>query len=197
MTTKMNPMRFLMRFLLAVAGLMFLAGRVEAQVPNRPKAGPEHKVLEAQTGEWTYDGTLRDTPLGPGGRFSGKSTVRMVLDGLFMEVKGEDTGVYGGKEMSYKSTKMTWYDATTTSYAALHFDNDGVVRRSTDTVKGDTWTSLGTATDSTGKTYMSRCTTTFAADGTSFRQRAELSLDDGKTWKPHWDAVGRKTGSGE
>jgi hypothetical protein len=168
-----------------------------AQIQDRPKAGPEQMKLQMRTGEWTYEGMLSDTPLGPGGKFSGKTSSKMTLDGLFMRSESEDKGNYGGKEMFYKSMGMAWFDPVTKSYLDQYFDNDGMVSKSVLTVSEHSWSSSGTATDSKGKTYKTRSVTTFAADGKTSKTKGEISIDDGKTWKPHWELSSKKVGSAQ
>src|SRR5690349_3497858 len=108
-----------------VASFLFLlsAGLVQAQIQDRPKAGPEQKIMEVHVGTWQYEGTVSNTPLGPGGKFAGKQINRMILDGLFMESRNEDKGVYGGKEIVYKGVGIEWYDSTTKTYLSQSFDN--------------------------------------------------------------------------
>ncbi len=154
--------------------LLLSTSRVQAQIADRPKAGPEQKKLEVRVGEWKYEGSMSDTPLGPGGQFAGKTTSRMVLDGLFLENQSEDKGVYGGKELVYKSKGMQWYDPGTKTYRTQYFDNDGIVSAGTLTVSGDTWSSTGSMTDSKGTVYLTRDSTTYSADGSTSTTRGEL-----------------------
>ncbi len=174
--------------------LLFLCAlSVQAQVQDRPKAGPEQKKLEAFAGDWTYTGVLHDTPLGPGGKFSGKESSKLVLDGLFLQSTEEDKGTYGGKVVFYKSLGMRWYDATKKTYEYESFDNDGVISHSTATQSGEKWVALGSLTDSKGKTYQTRTTTTFSASGSVIQNVGEISEDGGKTWKPYWESTNTKT----
>ncbi len=83
--------------------LLLSAGWLPAQIQDRPQAGPEQKLLEVWVGKWKYEGTLHKTPFAAGGKFAGQQTLRMILDGLFLEGRGEDKGVYDGKEMTYKA----------------------------------------------------------------------------------------------
>ena len=54
---------------------------------DQPQPGPEHKRLEVWVGEWTYEGEAKETPIGPAGKFAGKLTGRMVLNGFFLEAR--------------------------------------------------------------------------------------------------------------
>jgi len=195
MQTKTNQVSSVKSTVVAMSWLFLMsAGFVQAQIQDRPKAGPEQKQLEVWVGEWKYEGLLSETPLGPGGKFAGKSTSRMILDGLFLEGRGEDKGVYGGKELVYKGVNIQWYDPKTKTYLSQHFDNDGVVGGGVTTVAGNTWTTTGNQTDSKGKTYKTRSSATVSADGKTITEKAELSADDGKTWVPYWEDTLKKVG---
>lgn len=195
MQTKVNLKRSAKLTVVALSWLFLLsAGFVQAQIQDRPKPGPEQKKLEAWVGEWKYEGTLRDTPNGPGGKFAGKETTRMILDGLFLEHRAEDKGVYGGKEMVYLGINIRWFDPKTKTYLDQHYDNDGFVGNGVTTVAGNTWTSMGTLTDSKGKVSKTRSASTFSSDGKTITTNAELSMDDGKTWMPLYDLTMKKAG---
>jgi Protein of unknown function (DUF1579) len=185
MHTRANQKRSINLTFVAVSFLFLLSsGFVQAQIQDRPKVGPEQKQLGVFVGEWKYEGSVKDTPLGPGGKFAGKQTARMILDGLFLESRAEDKGVYGGKEIVYKGVFIQWYDPMTKTYHDHGFDNDGFVASGVTTVSGNTWTSTGTRTDSKGKSNKVRNTSTFSSDGNTCTQKTELSVDDGKTWMP-------------
>lgn len=73
-----------------------------AQLANRPTVAPEQQRLAVFVGEWSYEGTAKDSLLGPGGHYSGKQTVRFAMDGLFLKSHAQITGVYGGKEIVWE-----------------------------------------------------------------------------------------------
>jgi hypothetical protein len=178
--------------LLAASVILLSTGLSQAQIQDRPVAGPEQKKMAIHIGTWEYQGTLKDTPLGPGGKFSGRNTATPALDNLFVETRGEDKGTYGGKDLAYKYSEMQWYDPASKTYMHMSFDNDGIVGKSTSTVNGDTWTDSGSMTDSKGTTYRTRTTTTYSPDGNSSVTKGELSTDDGKTWMPYWESTAKK-----
>jgi hypothetical protein len=171
---------------------MLSTGLLRAQIQDRPKAGPEQKKLEMFAGDWKYKGSVSDTPLGPGGKFAGTATNRMILDGLFLEIRGEDKGVYGGKEIVYKGLTIRRFDAVSSKYVSQTFDNDGMVSTEVWTLNGNTWKTTGTMTDSKGKTYQTRSSATFSTDGATLTFKAELLADDGKTWLPYWEDTNTK-----
>jgi hypothetical protein len=178
----------------ALLGLFLVSGSLaQAQIADRPKASPEQQKLAMFAGEWSYEGTFKDTVLGPGGKFAGKDTVRFTLDGLFLESRGRDKGVYGGKEITYEGLTIRWYDAAAKVYRFQSFDNDGFVGSGTFTVAGSTWTNSGTSTSAKGQKVKNRGTSTFSADGKSQTSKSEISFDDGKTWSLLWELTAKKT----
>lgn len=183
------------RLALLAVSCLFLqsAGVVQAQIQDRPKPGPEHLKLAAWVGEWTYEGVLMDTPLGPGGKFVGHESVRWILDGLFLEFRDKDKGVYGGKESTYEGVIILWYDPVAKTYKVHSFDNDGFVGMGVVThQRGSDWTASGTGTNSKGKTTKTRHATTFSFDGKTRTSKCEISLDDGKTWSTYYELTMKK-----
>jgi hypothetical protein len=174
---------------------LFSAGIVQAQIQDRPKAGPEMKALEVFVGEWQYEGSVKDTPLGPGGSFSGKQTVKLILDGLFLEQRGEDKGVYGGKELVYQGVVVRWYDPVTKTYLDHGFDNDGFVGSGVMTKDGNTWIGNYTLKDKQGKNIKGKQISTFSSDGNTYAIKGQLSVDDGKTWTPYYEQNMKKVAS--
>jgi len=51
---------------------------------DMPKPGPEHAKLQRFVGSWIGDETLAASPWGPGGEATGRSHVRVALDGMSM-----------------------------------------------------------------------------------------------------------------
>jgi hypothetical protein len=194
MQTKAIQIRSIKFIIAAISWLMVLSSsNLQGQTQERPTIGPEQKKLEIWVGDWSYEGTVKETPLGPSGKYAGKLNYRFILDGLFLENRGEDKGVYGGKEMTYKYVSMQWYNPATKTYLVQGYDNDSVVSSSVSTVNGSTWTRIGGGTTQSGKQTKVKGTLTFGPDGKSYTSKGELSLDDGKTWTPYWDEIGKKS----
>lgn len=179
-------------FITVLLAAIHFGANVQAQIADRPKTGPDQKKMEIWAGTWTYEGTLHDSPLGPGGTFRGRETIRWIMDGLMQESRGKDTGVYGGKKMTYEGLQVRWFDAVTGKYRSRSFDNDGVIGESEDSPDGRVWSAKGQGMDSKGRRSLSRGTTTFSADGKTRVSKFELSLDDGKTWFPLWELTAKK-----
>lgn len=168
------------------------AGTIWAQTQDRPKLDPEHQRLEIWVGEWTYEGVLKDTPLGPGGKFAGRETIRWIIDGLFLEATAKDKGVYGSKEIAYEGVVIRWYDPLSKGYRQQVFDSDGFAGTGVATFDGTIWIATTTSMDRKGKTTRSRTTATFSSDGKSHSSKSEVSLDDGKTWMAYWELTATK-----
>lgn len=179
-------------FAVALIWLAICGGPVSAQIADRPTLGPEGKKLEMFVGDWKYQGSVSDTPLGPGGKFTGTATNRMILDGLFLQIQGQDKGVYGGKELVYKGLTIRRYDSKTRKYISQTFDNDGMVATESWALEGLTWKTTGTMTDTKGKAYQTRSSATFSLDGRTLTFKAELLAEDGKTWLPYWEDTNTK-----
>ena len=168
------------RMAVALLLLLFTAS-IQAQV-QAPKPGPEYKTYEVWVGDWTYEGEAKETPLGPGGKFSGKSTVRWILSGFFLEYRAQEQGPLGDLEI----VEFDWYDAATKRYPYQGYMNNGEVYSATATVSGSVWKISGTQTHK-GVQYKIRGATTFAADGKSNTWKYEMS-PDGKKWVPFHEA---------
>ena len=114
------------------------------------------------------------------------------MNGLFLETRGKDTGVYGGKEITYEGVVLRWFDAASQMFRDQSYDNDGVVGGGEATVNGNVWSSKGWGTNSQGKKSQTRGTTTFSADGKTRTSKFEISLDEGKSWQPLWELTAKK-----
>ena len=184
-----------MKRIVRVAGLMALlsALALQAQTPA-PKPGPEHQKLNIWVGDWTFEGEAQATPLGPAGRFAGKSTVRPILNGFFVEFRGESKGPKdpGG---TFRSIEVDGYDAVNKRYTWNDFGNDGSANSVTYTIDGTTVTYSGTAL-SGEKQYKIRGTVVFTPDFMSNVEKREVSAD-GQTWMPVFEGkfVKSKKGS--
>jgi hypothetical protein len=77
---------------LAIAGAIVTGNaRAAAQTPPRPGADPDHARLAAMSGTWDVEMTLWVQPGRPGLTAKGTSTIRPILNGLFVEEKIEGT----------------------------------------------------------------------------------------------------------
>ncbi len=167
-----------MRRIMIVIGISMLLAAVALQAQTQtPKPAPEYKAYDVWIGDWQYEGTSMASPLGPAGKYSGKQTVRWVLNGFFVEFRSEEKGPQGNVEV----IELDWYDAATKSYPWQAFSNNGDMVSAIGTVSGNVWKNSGTFTHS-GIRYQFRNVITFSADGMSTTWKNEISTD-GKTWQ--------------
>lgn len=174
--------------ILLAAACLASTAPIHAQSTDQPKPTPEQKKLEIFVGEWEYQGGGKDTPFGPGGKFTGREVSKMILNSFFLESRWKDKAETG---YNPEGIVLRWYDPTAKTYRETGFENDGTASSGTTTISGNTWTTTGTRADKQGKTYQVKFATTFSPDGESGVTKAEYSAD-GKTWLPWWDLTMKK-----
>jgi hypothetical protein len=173
-----------MRTILSVVLLLVLA--VDASLANaQPQPGAEHKKLEAFAGEWTYEGEASESPFGPAGKFVGKQSGNLVLNGFFMLSEWEDTAIDSG--FVAKGIILLGYDAKAKSYSDYSIEGDGSVLSGQIKLDGRTWTGSGTRTGADGKEYDVKFSLEFSADGKTCAESMEYSIDSGKTWSKFFE----------
>jgi ketosteroid isomerase-like protein len=172
-----------------IAATCFVGAALGQQPSQPPKPGPEHQKLGIWVGDWQYQGEAKDSPMGPGGKFSGKSTARWVLNGFFVEFRGEDTGPAGTSQF----VETDGYDPVNKRYTWNGFGSDGSTSVVTYTIDGTTVSYSGTA-GAGAKQCQFRGTSVFAADFMSAVDKRECSAD-GKTWTPLAECKATKVAS--
>lgn len=171
-----------------VIGLAVLIGAaaLQAQSPA-PKPGPEQKMLEIWIGDWTYQTETQATPLGPAGKSSGMVTVRPVLNGFFLEWRGEEKGPSGTTQWF----EIDGYNALNKKFMWNGFSSDGSFDTAVYTIKANTVDYSGT-TFMGEKQYKFRGGVVFSPDLMSFVDKKEVSAD-GKTWMQWWETRATKS----
>jgi hypothetical protein len=147
----------------------------------RAQAAPEYQKLKVWVGDWTYEATNFESPLGPAGKSTGTITVRMVMGGYFVEWSGEDRGPGGVSHWR----EIDGYDGAAGKYFWATMAEDGSWQTATYSFAGNTSPYSGTVLVK-GKLYKFRGVLTFAPDGKSFVDKREYSID-GESWKPLWE----------
>ena len=170
-----------------VAVLSMHAGVVIAQKPEVPKPGPEHQRLAAFVGSWTLEGDMKPGPMGPGGKMTGTDRIDWVPGNFFIQ------RLYQGKSAmgEMQGLEILGYDAAKKVYTFNSFDSMGMRGSGTLTVKGNTWTSTGTATMGTAVIH-DRCTMDFGAGATTLTVKCDMSTH-GKSWTPTFEGKATKT----
>jgi hypothetical protein len=151
--------------------------------PGAMEPTSELKPLEFMLGEWTYEGEQADTPVkglpwGPGGKFAGSFTNRLVLDGRFMESRWQETnpnGLTSGIDIFTCGEK-------TGEYALHSYISDGSNYISNGVLDGLTWTCTWTTSTTDGAKVPARGVWQYSPDKASFTSTWELSADNGNTW---------------
>jgi hypothetical protein len=163
-------------FQLIVAGGL-LAGMAQ-QLSQPPKPSQEHRKLQLWTGEWTYEGENYTTFLGPGGKFTGKMTGHLIMDGFGLESVFVERGPSG--ETRY--VEIDGYDAAAKNYPYVTIYNNGDLSQGAFTLGGTVakWEGISVTE---GKPFHDRGTDAVSPDGMSISRSGEVS-QDGKTWVP-------------
>ena len=170
---------------MATAGI-FATATAYASEPL-PQPGPEQKKLEIWLGDWTYELNAKPSPLGPAGKSVGSNTVKRILNGAFIEFRGEENGPSGAIQWM----EIDGYDASIKRYRWTNFASDGSAQDITYTIDGQTVPYSGTQT--TGeKQYLMRGKCVFTEDFSSNFDRREMSTD-GKNWIPVWEGKAIKS----
>ena len=164
------------RIAIAVALIVLLSAVASRAQTPAPKPGPEHKKLDIWVGDWTYDGEDKATPLGPAGKHSGKISVRPILDGFFVEFRGEVKGPRG----THRWLEIDGYDPLNKKFFWHNFGSDGHADAVTYTIDANTVSYSGTTVRGE-KQYKMRGTGVFTPDLMSWIEKWEMSVD-GKTW---------------
>jgi hypothetical protein len=157
--------------------LLLFAVALQAQTPAS-KPGPEHKKLEIWVGDWTYEGETKATPLGPADKYTAKMTVRPILNGFFVEFRGEEKGA---KETT-QWAEIDGYDPVANKYVWHGFTSSGGTSTVAYTIEGTTVPYSGTQIAG-GKQYKIRGTCIFTPDFMTWIEKREVSVD-GTSWIP-------------
>jgi hypothetical protein len=176
------------RLAVVVAVCSIHVGAVIAQKPEGlPKPGPEHQRLAAFVGNWTIEGDMKPGPMGAGGKMTGTDRIDWVPGNFFIQ------RLYQGKSPmgEMQGLEILGYDAARKVYTFNSFDSLGMRGSGTLTVKGNTWTSTGTATMGTAVIH-DRCTLDFGAGATTLTVKCDMSTD-GKSWTPTFEGKATKT----
>jgi hypothetical protein len=129
-------------------------------------------------GHWTYEGEYKPEPLGPGGKFTGENTARMILGGFFLQEWSTGKGPGGER----RSLWLNGYDPVNKNFSSEAYSDHGSRLSAVLTITGNTWTYAGKGVVA-GKQYQFKGTFVLAPDLASGTYKTEISVD-GKTWTP-------------
>lgn len=169
---------------ITLAGLSLLAVASFAQAP--PKPGPEHKKLDVFLGNWSFEGELKPSPLGPGGKLTG-SDRNETLGGFHMVRRYEEKGPMG----DLKGVEVFGYDPSKKTGVYSNFDSSGGSSSGTWSSTGPNWTFV-TTLGAGANAVQQKCALSMGAGSTSFRIKCDASKD-GKTWTPMFEGKWTKS----
>ncbi len=175
------------RSMMAIAILVFSTLFAIAQnPPQMPKPGPEHKNLAYFAGSWNLTGDVKQSPMGPGGKFTGTEHAEWMPGGFFLvshsqgsSAMGKETGlaVYG-------------YDNEKKVYTYDEFSSTGENVHATGTFDGKIWTWTSEMTMG-GNTMKGRFVVTQTSP-TAYTFKFDMSQDGGTNWMPIMEGKGTK-----
>ncbi len=175
-----------MKRMAEVIGLVFCACTLLAQAPEMPKPQPEHHKLHYFVGEWKNEGTMKPSPMGPGGKFTGTDHNEMLGD--FFVVLHSDGSTPMGQ---MNEIAVMGYDPKEKVYTYNGFDNMGEHERSEGTISGDTWTWLSPEQEMGGKRIKGRFTIK-EVSASEYTYKYDVSTDGGP-WTNVMDGKATKT----
>lgn len=148
-------------------------GLVLAQANPQPEpASADRQPLERWLGDWTFERTGRDTPLGAAGISLGAYSVLPIPDTRPGEPRGRATV----PEANLQWIDADGFDPERGCFFWDSFAGDGPVVDATYAFDGPRVTMVGTLL-AKGKRYTLRSTVTFADDFQSLTDRREISTD--------------------
>lgn len=157
---------------------------VGGQTPSM-QPGPENKALEHFVGSWKMEGTMKPSPMGPGGSFTGTETCRMFEGGFHLVCDSEGSGAMG----PMKGHMVLAYDPPAKVYRYFAINNMANPEMATGTHKGNTWT-WKSEMDMGGKKVMSRFVIVETSP-TVHTMTGSMS-EDGKKWTTIMEATSTK-----
>jgi hypothetical protein len=172
--------------LIAALATGVLASGVVAQASPR-KPGAEQKRIGFFAGRWTYEGEIKPSPMGPGGKVKSSEACEWFAGGFHLVCRSEGTGPMGSGQgqsaMGYDPMEKTY------TYHAINSLGEGFFVRGT--VSGPVW-SWSNQNKVEGKLMKSRVTVTEESP-TAFRFKMEFSHDGGP-WAVVEEGKGTKVG---
>ena len=176
--------------LVSCAAIVALSGvaAVFAQEGGAPKPTPEHKRLGYFVGNWTTEGTMQPSEMGPGGKTTAVDKCAWFDGGFAVVCQSEGKSAMGPS----KSIGILGYSAEEKVYTYTGVDSSGMAMTSVPrgTVKGDTWI-YNDESMMGGKKVKSRVTIKEVSP-TQYTFKMDMQTPDGK-WAPLMESTSTKT----
>lgn len=169
---------------LAVSLLMTL-GTAGAQTPT---AGPEHKRLAYFAGTWNFEGTSKDSPMGPGGAMAFQEVCELMPGGFSVVCRSDGKSPMG----AVKAVSIMSYDADKKAYTYTAAESNMPAFTATGQAQGQTW--LWSATSNMGGKTMTTRVTITEGGPKSYDMTMEMSMD-GKNFAPIMSGKATRTGT--
>jgi len=168
---------------LALALIAAVALAVAQNAPQQPpKPGPEVQKLGYFAGNWKLEGSMKASPMGPAGNFSGTEHNEWMDGRFFVLMHTTETSSMG----SAKGLAVLGYDPKRQVYTYHAFNSMGMAEEATGTVEGETWT-WTSESDMGGKNVKGRFTEKVVSP-TSFSFKFEMQDDSGQ-----WSTIAEGT----
>lgn len=176
-----------MKMMAAAAAMAVMAAGAAVQAQDMmPKPAAEMSKLAFFDGNWTCEGKMHETPMGPAGAMTGKAVIGSDLGGFYQT--GKITGTMAGMP-PYEGMYHTTWDPVAKQYVMFWFDNMGAWSRATSSGwNGDAIVYEGQGQMGT-MAMKGRDTFTKNADG-SFKHFFEVDM--GGKWVPMGEETCRK-----
>ena len=158
-------------------GFRFLRPRSDDQVVKRPVcSAAEYRQFDFWIGDWdTFEFAVPDKNIA-------HNRVESILDGCALhEIYEQGDGLIGESFTIYDASRRVWHQSWVTNRGQLLVIEGGV--------KDNQLVLTGNDHTAEGKPRLIRAVWTPVEKGV--REIAEVSIDGGKTWKPHFDIVFR------
>lgn len=149
-----------------------------AQEPQMPKPGPEHKALSAFAGKWSFEGTINEGPMGPGGPATFTETCELFEGGFALVCRSEGKNPMGPS----KALAIMSYDTEKKAYTYYGVESGAPAFMATGTSDGKTWS--WKASSKMGDKTMDTAVTVVLTSPASQTFEMKVSTDGGKTWTP-------------
>jgi hypothetical protein len=184
------------RFLACTSGMLFalvaFSGIASAQAPPAPpKPGPEHENLKYFVGKWTSTGEEKQSPMGPGGKFTMNDNCELFSGGFFVVCKS--TGKRGGGPV--QGLGILGYDTEKKAYSYTGIDSSmgDHTEVAMGKKEGDVWTYTETM-EMGGKKMQGRYTMNNVTPN-SYAFKFEMAPDGSSDWQTVMEGKSTRAGA--
>jgi hypothetical protein len=171
-----------------MAGLCLLLSAALLLAQGAPKPGPEHERLGFWEGQWKFEGEMKESPMGPGGKISSKDECEWFEGGFAIVCRMEGQNPMG----TTKGLGILTYDPSEGVHTYYGINNSGFSVFSKGQVDGDSWIYHSESTVG-GKSMKTRVTLK-QTSATSYTFKLESSSDGGP-WTTFSEGKGTKSGT--